>query len=152
MPKTFPLIAAPLLLALSSCSQETTPFHPSLDTHQLMEWILDPAADVIWDSAGFVITTDGEQDLSPTTEEGWEKVSQNAATLAESGNLLMLPGRSLGGDWNEYSSGLIRASMSALKASKARDSEALFDAGAQIYQVCLACHNQYWVVVDESDE
>mgnify|MGYP000014678877 CR=1 FL=1 len=27
--------------------------------------------------------------------------------------------------------------------------EALFDAGGRIFQVCKACHTQYWVEVDE---
>ena len=36
--------------------------------------------------------------------------------------------------------------------ARAQDSDALFDAGGRIYQVCLACHNHYWVQVDDSDE
>ena len=48
-----------------------------------MLWILDPAADVIWDSAGAIITAEGETDLSPTTDEGWEHVRNSAAVLTE---------------------------------------------------------------------
>ena len=67
-----------------------------------------------------------------------------AATLAESGNLLMLPGRAIGDDWVEYAQGLVSASELALAAARAQDADALFDAGGRIYQVCRACHNQYW--------
>ena len=56
----------------------------------------------------------------------------------------MLPGRALGDDWVEYSRGLIDAGELALLAAQQQDKKALFDAGGQIYQVCLACHNQYW--------
>ena len=114
-----------------------------------MEWILDPAADLIWDSAGFIITAEGEQDLQPTTEEGWQEVVRNAAVLAEAGNLLMLPGRNAGDDWLEYSRGLTDAAILALRAAEAKDSDALFDAGGRIYQVCLACHGQY--LIGEND-
>jgi hypothetical protein len=140
--------AAGLALALSACQQQDAPppvpFTLSADIQQSMLWILEPAADVIWDSAGFVIDESGETDLSPTSEDGWNKVLYAAATLSESGNLLMLPGRSAGDDWNEYARGLVEAGKRARDAAEARDAEALFDAGGQVYQVCRACHNQYW--------
>jgi hypothetical protein len=149
--KPYSLIALPAALLLTACSgpeppvdAAVTPFELVADVHHTMEWILDPAADVIWSSAGFIITAEGERDLSPTTEEAWEHVVHNAAILAEGGNLLMLPGRSAGPDWNEYSSGLVKAGRLAVEAAEARDSTALFDAGGRIYQVCKACHNQYW--------
>ena len=73
--------------------------YPLLSTKQVMEWILDPATDVIWDSAGTIITEQGSRELAPTTEEGWEHVRNSAAVVAETGNLLRVPGRSLGPDW-----------------------------------------------------
>jgi len=109
-----------------------------------MQWILDPAADVIWDSAGTVITAQGSEELAPTTDEGWQSVLNSAAVITEAGNLLMLPGRSQGQDWNEYSNGLIDAGKLALLAAEKHDADVLFEAGGRIYQVCLACHNQYW--------
>ena len=63
--------------------------------------------------------------------------------LTESGNLLMMPGRSAGPDWNEYAGDLIRAGKLAMAAAQQQDANALFDAGGRIYQVCLACHNQF---------
>ena len=115
-----------------------------------MEWILDPAADVIWDSAGFIITADGETDLRPTTDEGWERVRNSAAVVAETGNLLMMPGRSSGPDWVAYAQGLTEAGVVAMAAAEARDAEALFDAGGQVYQACRACHEQYMVPLQEA--
>jgi len=142
-----------LLLACAE-KQATEPatFQPVTDVHHTMELILDPAADVIWSSAGTIITADGRQELAPTTDEGWHVVEQNAAVIAESGNLLMMPSRSGGPDWDEYSRGLIDAGKLAMDAAVAQDADALFDAGGRIYQVCLACHNQYWVQIDETDE
>lgn len=116
-----------------------------------MTWILDPAADVIWDSAGTIITAEGSEELAPTTDEGWEAVLHAAGVVTEGGNLLMMPGRSAGDDWLEYSAGLVAAGRLAIDAAEARDPDALFEAGGRIYQVCRACHNQYWVV-DEAPE
>ncbi len=138
-------------VCLAACSppdstvKDEPKFAATLSIQELMHWVLEPAAEVIWDSAGFVITREGERDLTPTTDEHWAQVMSAAATLAESGNLLMLPGRSPGADWEEYSRGLVNASRLGLEAALARDGKALFDAGGRIYQVCRACHNQYWV-------
>ena len=71
-------------------------------------------------------------------------VRNNAAIVAQSGNLLMLPGIAIGeNDWMELSAGLVDAGVMAIKAAEAQDSDALFKAGGQIYNVCRACHQQY---------
>lgn len=114
------------------------------DIRQTMLWILNPAAERIWDSAGFVIDQSGETDLAPTSEGAWDAVVHAAATLSESGNLLMLPGRSRGVDWDAYAAQLIITSREALDAARARDADALFDTGGNIYLVCRGCHEQYW--------
>ena len=44
------------------------------DIHDVMAYVLDPAAEAIWDSAGYVITEEGEVNLAPTDQEGWDKV------------------------------------------------------------------------------
>jgi len=127
------------------------PYQVVTNTHQTMSWILDPAADVIWDSAGTIITAQGSEELAPTSDEGWAEVVSAAAVLTEAGNLLMMPGRAAGDDWIEYSRGLVGAGQLALQAAEAQDSDALFDAGGRIFQVCKACHAQYWVETDESE-
>ncbi len=141
------LIMTTLLLA--GCGQQQAPpaipFELATDMHHTMELILDPAADKIWDSAGFIITEAGEQDLSPTTDEGWHEVESAAAVLAETGNLLLLPGRSEGADWDAYAVGLREAGKLAMQAALDQDAEALFAAGGNIYQVCKACHSQYLI-------
>jgi hypothetical protein len=143
-------------LLLGGCAQEAPPadipFELVNDTHHLMELVLDPAADVIWGSAGFVLTEEGEQDLQPTTDEGWHAVESAGAVVAETGNLLMLPGRSQGDDWLAYSIGLRDAGKLTMKAALEKDAEALFDVGGNIYQVCKSCHNQYWVEEESAAE
>jgi hypothetical protein len=137
----------------ASAQQEpgsSPPFQLVANVQQTMAWIVYPAADVIWDSAGTVITAQGSRELAPTTDKGWSKVVRAAGTLAESGNLLMLPGRAAGDDWVKYSRQLVDAGTLALQAAQSQDSDALFAAGGRIYQACKSCHEQYWVEVNET--
>jgi len=146
MHKLLTIVAVVAALLSVGCAQKEAPatqYRGVTDIHQTMLWILEPAADVIWHSAGFIITAQGEQDLTPTTVESWQKVVNAAAVVAESGNLLMMPSRAAGDDWLEYAGGLVEAGTVALEAAQKQDGEALFAAGGQIYQVCLACHSQY---------
>ncbi len=134
----------------TSTPDPAPPYRSVANVRQTMLWILDPAADLIWDSAGFIITAEGETDLSPTTDEGWERVRNGAAMVAESGNLLMMPGRAGGPEWVTYSQQLTAAAEVAMAAADARDADALFDAGGQVYQACRACHDQYMVPLLEA--
>ena len=137
-----------LIIFFAGCgdTQQNTqvPFKSTLSMHEMMTWYLEPAADVIWDSAGFVITEDGEVDLRPTTEEGWLNVINAATVVAEGGNLLLINGYSPNeADWDAYSKGLTSAALKARRAAESQDADALFDAGGEIYNVCRACHNRY---------
>ena len=144
---TVPLLAT-LLAGCShspSGTQATTPPYQAIaDVRQTMAWILDPAADVIWDSAGTIITAEGQTERSPTTDEGWDNVRNHAAIVAETGNLLMMPGRAGGADWIAYARALQAAGERAMAAAEARNADALFDAGGELYQACVACHATYW--------
>ena len=135
-----------VLVSLAGCSGdvETPPYAPTGNQYQFMTEYLEPASDVIWGSAGAIITEEGEIDLQPTTDEGWLNVVHAATVVAEGGNLMMMPGLANGeSDWNEYAQGLTRAALLAKSAAEAQDAEALFSAGGAIYNVCRACHNKY---------
>ena len=142
-----------IVIGLSGCSEPaqsaSTEYAPTGTVLEFMNWHLEPASDVIWDSAGFIVTESGEQDLQPTTQEGWDHVRNAATVIAESGNLLMMPGYAVDSDWMEYSQGLIAAGLAAREAAQAKDAEALFEAGARLYSVCLACHNRYIIQARE---
>lgn len=136
------------VVSLAGCSAPEEvpeiPYRATASVHDYMVWALEPAADVIWDSAGFIITEAGEQDLQPTTSEGWDKVRTAATQVAEAGNVLMIPSyRADSADWIDYAAGLIVAGEKARAAAIAHDADALFEAGGQVYNVCRACHNRY---------
>lgn len=111
---------------------------------QLMEWVIDPAADVVWDSVKTIMTMEGTTEIAPKTEEQWAAVRNSAATLVEAGNLLMLDGRARGGqEWMAHARRLSDSAQVALKAAEAKNAGALFDAGGGIYNSCKACHDRY---------
>ncbi len=145
-----------LLLGATGCSTEAeveaaAGYQPNLEMHDFMGWVLDPHADVIWSSAGTITTFEGVQDLAPTTQEGWDAVRTAAATIAELGNVLQIPGYSEGEDWNEYAQGLSRTGMLLIEAAEQKDDQKVFDYGGQLYNVCVACHQLYMLPEDEDD-
>ena len=120
------------------------PYHTVANVKQVMNWIIEPNADVLWDSVGTIITDAGRQELLPQTEEEWEAVRNSAAVVAESGNLLMMEGRAFDrGDWMTAARGMIDAANTAIQAAEAKDVPALFDAGGAVYEACTACHSKY---------
>ena len=109
-----------------------------------MEWVVDPAVDVIWDSVKTISTEAGTKEIAPQNDEQWAAVRNAAATLTEAGNVLMIDGlaRDQKG-WMNYAQSLIKTADGALKAAQAKDKDALFAAGGEIYTVCRGCHQQY---------
>ena len=137
---------------------------PVGDVKQTMEWVLDPAADAIWGSAGFVLSEEGERDLAPTTDEGWATVHHAAAVVAEGGNLLLMPhllpaveaeageyGQSEAA-WVEFSNGMTRIALQAMQAAEDQDAAALFEIGGHLYNVCRACHQVFARDMGQSGE
>ena len=122
------------------------PFHTTMTTKQLMTWIIDPSATAIWNSVGSVSTDKGTEERHPKTDEEWAAFRNDAATLVESGNLLMLDGRAVDKDqWMATARGMSDAAAQVLEAAEAKDVEAYFDAGGALYEACTACHSKYLI-------
>jgi hypothetical protein len=110
----------------------------------LMNTVLEPAADRYWDAVGTIIDLNGIEEIAPQTAEDWEAVRHDAYVITESGNLMMMGSRAKdGGDWMKYSLALIETGQRAIRAVEARDKQAVFDAGADVYEACTNCHAQY---------
>jgi hypothetical protein len=128
-------------------SAAAAPFHTATTTKQLMTWIIDPNAVAIWNSVGSVATDKGTEEKHPKTDEEWATFRNAAATLVESGNLLMLDGRAVDKDqWMATARGMSDAAAQVLEAAEAKDVEAYFDAGGALYDACTACHSKYLIV------
>ncbi len=135
-------------MAVGGCASEPQgpPFDSTATVSELMAMMVDPAADLVWDAVGTVITADGVDHWEPETDEEWLAVQYGAMTITEAGNLLMMEHRARDQEtWLRMSQGLIDAGRVALDAAKARDAEAVFDVGEVVYDACDQCHNLYWV-------
>lgn len=133
-------------LLLSGCSgPPPTPFKPIANTKLLMQAVIDPAADLIWDSSGAVITADGVEELGPKNPDEWTHLRNSAVALAESGNLLMMSPRAPTNDeeWMRLSRALVDTAVDAIKAAEARNVDDVFTVGGEIYAVCTNCHSKY---------
>ena len=56
----------------------------------------------------------------------------------------MMTGRAKdSGDWMKLSQALIDVGQRAIKAAESKNTQAVFDAGAEVYEACVACHAKY---------
>jgi hypothetical protein len=140
------LVAAASTSLASGCAKapEPQPFRAVAGNRLLMLSVIDPAADVVWGSVKTVMTLEGTEEFRPDTDEEWEAVRNSAVILAESGNLLMMDRRAMDqGDWIGWSAAMVDAGEAAMQAADARDPQAVFDAGSEIYATCAGCHEKY---------
>jgi hypothetical protein len=178
------LILSPAaIVSLAACSPEATRAAPdavpapvqqyrlAATIHDLMEGIVDPSADALWDSVAFISTASGTEDRQPRTDQQWKDVRTSAITLIEAANLLSMPGRRVAADspdsvpvgvgelshdemqqrigatheaFAQFARNLQDAGLKALAAIDARNAQGLMDAGGTIDEACEACHVVYW--------
>jgi len=141
------------VFGLSACSEPppppppppaSPPFHTILDLKQFMKLVIDPATDGVWDSVKTIVTKKGTEEIRPKTDEQWAAVVSSAATVAEASNLLMLDGRALDKkEWMTAVRRLTDTAEKAMKAAEAKDADAVFAAGGEIYEACRGCHQRY---------
>ena len=106
---------------------------PVASVKQIMDGIVKPAAGVVFGSVATISTVDGKEDRQPRTESDWAAVGASAAALVEAGNLLMMGDRLKDTDqWVTRTRAMMDAARIALRASEARDADALFNSGEAI--------------------
>jgi hypothetical protein len=138
-------LLVPAAIFIASCGgPDPTPFKPVVDTKLLMQSIIDPNADIVWEAVKTIDSPQGVEQIRPKTEEQWAAVRNAAVTVAESGNLLMMAPRAKdGGQWMTLAQGMIDAGQEAIKAADAKNADRLFTVGGDIYDSCSACHAKY---------
>ena len=65
-----PLVSVVAAATAGCGGPASPPFKPVAETKILMQAVLDPSADEIWDSAGEVLTPDGVEDSQPEDRRG----------------------------------------------------------------------------------
>ncbi len=141
----------------------------------IMDSIVDPSSDVLWESVVTDIGPNGVEQHEPRTDEEWATVRRNAVQLLESTNLLLIEGRTVAkpgeksatpgielepeqiqalidGDRPTYiklALGLRQEAQATLDAIEARNVQKLSEAGAALDVACENCHKVYWYPKDK---
>src|SRR5678816_3453838 len=68
-------------------------FQATSTIRELMQSMVAPSAQGLWDSVGRISDAKGTRDLEPRSAEEWAAVRRHAVSLMESTNLLLIPGR-----------------------------------------------------------
>lgn len=119
-------------------------YMPAASVVDLMRSIITVAAEEYWGSVSIVVDADGIHENFPETTDEWRLVWAAGISLAESGNLLMMPPRAIEEEaWMQYSRDLVDVGIQAAQAATDRDAEAVLAIGETIYNVCIECHRDY---------
>ena len=169
------LAAASLLAGCSAAAPREPPpadppYRPVASIREVMNSVIDPSVDVVWNSVKTVIDDGRMTDHAPATDEDWAEVRRHALIVSEAANLLLMPDRPVAPTgapsmapgvelapeeirklirenpegWNLYVQALQDSLKPALTAIDAKDAQALFDAGEQIDTTCENCHQVFW--------
>jgi hypothetical protein len=132
-------------LALSCTPAETAnPYKPVATVQELMEGTVQPSAEIFWGSVSTTISAAGIDEKYPKTDEEWEAVWGGAMTIAESGNLLLMPSRVReDAEWTRLAVALVDVGVEGAKAARTRNPETVLEVGEKIYNVCTECHMKF---------
>jgi hypothetical protein len=172
------LAAAGLLAALAAC-QPAAPVAPTpaqikpvASIQELMQALIDPSADAIWDAVSTTITRKGVEEKQPHTDAEWQALRLHAIRVIEGASLLQVQGRrvvqeggkleddhvagnakledivaSLAKDPASFSAAartLQTSALAVLAAIDARDLQRIGETGSALDAACESCHLNYW--------
>jgi hypothetical protein len=133
------------------------PFRPVASIREVMNSVIDPSVDEVWNSVGSVVDDRGLTDRAPNKNEDWTAVRRHALIVSEAANLLLMHNRveltpeeiralidKNPEGWNFYVQQFQDSLKPALAAIDAKNSEALFEAGEKIDETCENCHQTFW--------
>jgi hypothetical protein len=123
-----------LVLFVTAALAQAPTFQAVGNVSELMISIIYPTSDALF----YIERT------PPKTEVEWNSIRNQALTLAESGNLLMMAGRARDQqDWIKDSKMLVDVGRAAYKAAQAKNMDAILALNDQLYASCVTCHTQY---------
>ena len=162
------LVALRLCLPAQTPSKGAEPPKPATpaievqsDLNQLMRGVLYPASNVVFSAqldnpadVKFVPGKDPSMATDPLTSTfgGWQAVENSALALAESSNLLLIPGRKCANglavpvnnpDWPKFVQQLRDAGMKAYKAAQSKDQDKMVEAADTLSAACAGCHRKW---------
>lgn len=141
----------------------------------LMDSMVDPGADFIWESVETIVSAKGIEEKRPRTDEEWKEVRRHGIMLLEASNALLMPGRRVArpgekadepavelapeqiqelidkdrASWVKYAEELHDSTMRTFKAIEAKDADGLLATSDAIDRACENCHMHYWYPNDK---
>lgn len=165
-------MAAAAMLVTTGAVPAPTKVVPAPTIQDLMDQVVDPAADGLWGSVGLIETGKGVEHRAPRSPADWRRAGQLGRQLADGAAALQQPrpvGRNGGGGladartpgirtaeqigqairanrakFRSHAERLRAAAQDAVAAADAHDVERLLRAGAAIDAACESCHAAYW--------
>lgn len=123
------------LILLAGAAMAQAPSYQNVGSmSQLMINIIYPTSDALF----YIERT------APKTDVDWNIIRNQALMLAESGNLLLMPGRARDQDeWVKDTRIMIDVSTKAFKAAQAKDMEGIVALSEDLANSCIKCHLKY---------
>ena len=155
------MLAACGLSLVAQVSPSNTEPQVHADLNQLMRGVLYPAANVVFSAQAddpaevkFVPGNDPAMSTDPLTSTfgGWQAVENAALALAESANLLSIPGRRCSNGtavptkdpaWAMFVQEVRDASMEAYRSAQARSQEKMIENSETLSRACAGCHRKW---------
>ena len=177
------MIAATLSLCISSADAEgpkkaaagkvavPARFAVTATFQELMDAEMDAPSEKIWAAVSIVNDKSGTHQKMPSTPEEWLELRRQAIRLAETSNLLMIPGRPVAGPnvkttiksqepldvaaiqkrlaanpaaLAAFAQSARTVSLQLVDAVDRRDVQKFSDLGGSLDEVCEACHKTFW--------
>ena len=127
-------VSVALAATLTQVASDRPPTRNVGSMSDLMVKIIYPTSDAL-----FYIET-----RTPQTDAEWTALEGQALMLAESANLLMMPGRARDQkQWMADSKLMLDAGAAAVKAVKSKNVEAISALSDQLLESCTSCHKHY---------
>jgi hypothetical protein len=147
-----------------------SPFRPVASIREVMNTVIDPSIDEVWNAVATTVDHAGMTDHAPKTDDDWAEIRRHALIVSEAANLLLMhnrpvappgapslaPGIELTPEeiralidknpdaWNVYVLALQDTLTPVLAAIEKKDTQALFEAGEHVDTACENCHSVFW--------
>ena len=164
------LIVGLLFFFTTACTGPAPEYQTEVTIKDIMDSVVDPNADYVWQSVSTTASSKGIVEKSPRTDDDWREVRRHTIALMEATNALQIPGRRVArpgeksedprieeppeviqtmidsdrASWYKNAHGLYAAAALLLKATDAKNVDGLVDAGDKIDKACETCHLKYW--------
>jgi hypothetical protein len=182
------LLALVSITVLTGCNQQQQQaaapaaaqptYRTTATIKDIMDSIVDPSSDYIWESVETVVSAKGIEEKMPRTDEEWKEVRRRAIALMEATNLLQMPGRHVAkpgekaddpkvelgpeqieelinkdrGAWYARAQALHDATSEVMKYIEAKDAPNMLNTSDKIDAACENCHLQYWYPNEKKPE